>query len=194
MSLLRLKTPSARFERLGDFVGGEVTEDAREVDQFDFDSNLRLYWSEDGRKVTEKIDPASGNERKPCKQLVVHVQTEMRDSKIPGDDGVRAIFCKSGLLKAVRAEAQRLRISEIKKGMTFVATWVDEEPPPPGRRGKPSKVYEVKISVPPSGLLAEPEPVADDLAERTHEAIARTQRAHASSPVLNRQRTEEPPF
>lgn len=194
MSLLRLKTPAAKFTTMGVPVGGEVVEDAREVQQYDFDSNLPLYWSEDGRKVEEKYGP-NDQERKPVLQLVVPVQTGKIDPTIPGDDGVRSIFIKSGLLKATRIECQRLRIDAIRKGMTYFATWTHDTPPPPGRRGKPSHDYTVEITVPPagpSGLLAEP--VEDDQRERVAEAVARTQRAHESSPVLNRVRQEEPPF
>lgn len=201
MTLLRLKTPAARFDRMGVPVGGEVTDDAREVQQYDFDSNLPLYWSEDGRKVEDKYT-TDGSERKPCLQLVVPVQTGSIDPSIPGDDGVRSIFIKSGLLKATRVECQRLRIDAIRKGMTFFATWTGETPPPAGRRGKPSKDYEVAITVPPpapSGLLAEPvaddvETFSDRLSKQGQEAIARTSRAHESSPVLNRRTQEEPPF
>jgi hypothetical protein len=198
MTLLRLKTPAVRFDRLGVPIGGEVQEDAREVQQYDFDSQLPLYWSEDGRKVTEKVAP-DGAERKPCLQLVVAVQTGSIDPTIPGDDGVRSIFIKSGLLKATRAECQRLRIDAIRKGMTFFATWTGETPPPAGRRGKPSKDYKVDITVPPpapSGLLAaEPvEEIAAGARERMQEVLARTARAHESSPVLNKRAQEEPPF
>jgi hypothetical protein len=181
---------------MGIRVGGEVVEDAREVQQYDFDSNLPLWWSEDGRKVEEKYGP-DDQERKPVLQLVIPVQTGTIDPAIPGDDGVRSIFVKSGLLKATRAECQRLRLDSIRKGMTFYATWTGETPPPAGRRGKPSKDYEVSISVPPSGLLAGPQPDEDNQRGRVQEVVERMARAHESSPVLNRKPAAaqaEPPF
>lgn len=209
MSLLRRRIPSIKFERMGVPYGGRVVEDAREVQQYDFDSNLPLFWSEDGRKVEERQGP--NGERKPVLQLVVTVQTKERLDA--DDDGVRNIFVKSGLLKATRLEAGKRRIDAVREGMDYFATWTGETPPPAGRRGKPSKDYEVAITVPPpapSGLLAgevqpdEEAPAAPAPSrEATREALDRMTRAHQSSPIASKyvadakaspRDLDEPPF
>lgn len=139
-SLLNSSATSAKFPKVGARVGGRVTENAREVQQRDFDSGELLFW-DDG---------------KPRMQLVVTVATDGADPADPDDDGERAIYIKGQMLQATRVACKKAKKFAIEEGDFFAVTFVEEEPLPKGKKGHPKKVYEVEFTpaAAGSGLLS----------------------------------------
>ncbi|MDM2104790.1 Uncharacterised protein [Mycobacteroides abscessus subsp. bolletii] len=78
--------PSAKFKTHGDTVGGVIVEEPTQQQQRDLESGDLETWPD-------------GN---PKMQLVVTVQTDLRDPAVEDDDGKRRIFVKGGLRKAVQ--------------------------------------------------------------------------------------------
>jgi hypothetical protein len=130
MSLLTPTTPGGKFPTIGSEVAGTVTEDPAERQQTDFDSGELLYWK-DG---------------KPRMQLVVKVSTEVIDPTIDSDDGIRALYVKGDMLRAVRQALAPYRRAEIKTGDFLAVRYVADKPLPPGQRGFPQKVYEARFT------------------------------------------------
>lgn len=82
--------PSAKFPALGTSYTGRITEKPAVEQQRDFNSGDPKFW----------------NDGNPMMQLVVTVQTEMRDPSVEDDDGRRRFFVKGQLKNAV-ADAVR---------------------------------------------------------------------------------------
>ena len=81
---------AARFDQIGDTVEGTIT-DAVLSQQTDMETNQPLTWS-DGR---------------PRMQLVVTLQTSMKDD--PDDDGVRKIYAKGGRYEVAEGAGTSLK-------------------------------------------------------------------------------------
>lgn len=77
---------SGKFKTHGDTVGGVITEEPTQQQQRDLETQKLLTWDD-------------GN---PRMQLVVTVQTDLRDPSIEDDDGKRRLFIKGELRKAVQ--------------------------------------------------------------------------------------------
>jgi hypothetical protein len=80
--------PSAKFSKIGDEIEGEIVDVLAQQQQRSFKPDGLgdlLYW-DDG---------------KPRMQLPVCIQTEQRDPAIEDDDGVRTVYLKKALKKAV---------------------------------------------------------------------------------------------
>jgi hypothetical protein len=169
-SLLNSNATSAKFPKIGTRVGGRVTEDAREVQQRDFDSGELLFWDDE----------------KPRMQLVVTVDTGTTDPSDPDDDGERAIYIKGQMLQATRAACKRVKKFAIKEGDYFAVTFAKEEPLPKGKKGNPQKIYEVEFTPATggSGLLS-----GDRDDEESTPAPSRK-----AAPRSSRKADEEPPF
>jgi hypothetical protein len=180
MGLLETRAPSPKFAEIGTRHGGKTLEDSVEVQQRHFETGDLLFWDD-------------GN---PRMQLVVEYQGEV-DPTVPDDDGVRTFYIKGDMLRAVR-EAKRKaglgRLPVIPKGATLFVEFVDEEPLPRGKKGKPKKIYEAEMVAPSPELVAE-------AAERGREAVARLAGQHerndtarkAARPAA-RNDDDEPPF
>jgi hypothetical protein len=180
MGLLETRAPAPKFTTIGDRHGGTVTEDSVEVQQRDFDDNSLLFWDD-------------GN---PRMQLVVEYQGEI-DPTVPDDDGVRTFYIKGDMLRAVKAAKRKAglgRLPVIPKGSQLFVEFIDEEPPPRGKRGKPKKIYDAEMVAPSAEEVAE-------AAERGREAVARLAGQHerndtarkAARPAA-RNDDDEPPF
>lgn len=81
---------AAKFDNLGDFVEGEIT-DVKVTQQTDMDTQAPLFW-------------ADGS---PRKQLVVTLQTNLRDGD--GDDGMRRLYAKGGSFEAAQGEGKSMK-------------------------------------------------------------------------------------
>jgi hypothetical protein len=81
---------TAKFPTPGTVIGGHITEQPTVEQQRDIQSGEKKFWSD-------------GN---PMMQMVVTVQTDIRDAAIEDDDGKRRIFVKGQMKNAV-ADAVR---------------------------------------------------------------------------------------
>lgn len=91
-------------------------------------------------------------------QLVVHVQTPLRDPEDPEDDGVRAFYIKDQMKDAVRDALLAAGAKGVALGGELYIKCTHEVPNKRGR-GYPQKIYAARY-VKPNGaaFLAEPEP------------------------------------
>ncbi|ALF01433.1 hypothetical protein SEA_LILPHARAOH_55 [Mycobacterium phage LilPharaoh] len=78
--------PSGKFVNHGDVVGGVIAVEPEQRQQTDYKTGDPLFWK-DGS---------------PRMQLVVTLQTDLRDPEIDDDDGKRRLFVKGEMKKAVQ--------------------------------------------------------------------------------------------
>ncbi|QFG08456.1 hypothetical protein SEA_GUANICA15_70 [Mycobacterium phage Guanica15] len=78
--------PSGKFGSHGDTVGGPIAVEPEQRQQTDYKTGEGLTWK-DGS---------------PRMQLVVTVQTDLRDPEVEDDDGKRRLFVKGEMRKAVQ--------------------------------------------------------------------------------------------
>lgn len=78
--------PSGKFSTPGDVVGGAIAIEPEQRQQTDYKTGEGLTWK-DGS---------------PRMQLVVTVQTDLRDPEVEDDDGKRRLFVKGEMRKAVQ--------------------------------------------------------------------------------------------
>jgi hypothetical protein len=180
MGLLDTYATSARFETVGKRVAGKIVRPPVEVQQRDFDSNELLFWDD-------------GN---PRMQLVVTVDTGNVDPTVEDDDGERAIYVKGQMLSAVRAALKRARAKTLEPDGYFAVTFIEEEPLPKGKRGKPKKIYAAEYE--PPAERADPDrhvtsAGADD-ARRDHQSSLRDSQKRAAERASARRDDDEPPF
>lgn len=118
---------SASFKNIKDMVWGEVIH-SEVRQQTDFDSGELLFWS-DG---------------KPRLQLVISLQTEEREDE--EDDGIRKVYAKGNMLKAIRAAIAKAGARGIAEGGRLAVQYTGDGPKP--ARGFPPKVYGAKYEAP----------------------------------------------
>lgn len=138
--LLKGGAKSASFPTIGTSFSGTVI--SAEVKQSsNFDTGELETW-DDGR---------------PKNNIVVTIQTDVRDPEVEHDDGVRGVYIKTwgdnfrALKKAVRESGD----DDIHEGGTFTATYVSDGPKP--KKGYAPKLFSYTYTKPSStaGLLAE---------------------------------------
>lgn len=99
---------SAQFPNRGDQVVGAVTREPEVQQQVDYDTNKPLFW-EDG---------------KPRLQAKIVLQTGERDPEDPQDDGMRAVYIKGQLQKAVAAAVRAAGATRIEVGGLLTVTYM----------------------------------------------------------------------
>jgi hypothetical protein len=115
--------PSAKFEKPGTVVSGRIARTPEVQQQRDFDTGKPKFW-DDGT---------------PQKQIVVQLQTQLRDPQIPDDDGVRVIYIRGNMLTAIR-QAVRAAGAQLETGGTLSITYTGDGEP--SKRGfNPPKLY-----------------------------------------------------
>jgi hypothetical protein len=115
--------PSAKFETPGTVVSGKIVRTPEVQQQRDFDTGKPKFW-DDGT---------------PQKQIVVQLQTPVRDRQIPDDDGVRVIYIRGNMLTAIR-QAVRAAGAQLEAGGTLAITYTGDGEP--SKRGfNPPKLY-----------------------------------------------------
>ncbi|GGS88317.1 hypothetical protein ACFFV7_51080 [Nonomuraea spiralis] len=128
--------PSAKFDTIGTTVGGPISTPPKVEQQKDLDTGELKFW----------------NDGKPMMQMVVTVQTEIRDPEIVDDDGQRAFYIKANSLKAVRDAVRRAGAKGIEVGGTLTLTYTgDGEQKTRGKN--PPKLYSATYA-PPSAVAA----------------------------------------
>ena len=83
----------------------------------------------------------------PMMQIVVHVQTDLRDPATPTDDGVRAFYLKAQMMQAVRDAVRLAGGKGLDLGGHLAITHVRDEPNSRGR-GKDKKIYSAVYRLP----------------------------------------------
>lgn len=121
---------SAKFETIGETVGGPITHIGAEQQQTEFGSGKPLFW-DNGEKRT---------------QLPITVQTNQRDPYDPQDDGQRTFYVKGEMKKAIQA-ALRAAGRGMAVGGTLTLTYVGDEP----TKGFPKKLYQASYTPPAPG-------------------------------------------
>jgi hypothetical protein len=134
---------SAKFDTLGTTVGGKVVRPIQARQQTDFDSGKPKFY--------ENGDPMM--------QIVVHVQTNLRDASDPTDDGVRALYLRGQAMAAARDAVKAAGGKGIEVGGEVYQTWSGNEPNSRGR-GQDKKVYTVRYVLPSGNdaLMGTPPP------------------------------------
>ncbi|MFC3980194.1 hypothetical protein [Streptosporangium jomthongense] len=130
--------PSAQFpnQAFGTTVSGPITTPPTVEQQKDLDSGEPKVWS-DG---------------KPMMQMVVTVQTSLRDPQIVDDDGQRKFYIKAKLLDAVRTAVRQSGARGLEVGGVLSITYVaDGEVKKRGHN--PPKIYTATY-MPPSAVQA----------------------------------------
>lgn len=142
---------SAKFENVGDTIKGVICAQPEMRQQTDIKTGLPTTW-DDGQ---------------PKMQLVVKLQTELREDA--DDDGVRNLYIAGGfkrmsLQKAVAEAVKAAKAKGLEVGGTLAVKFTGEEPA--STRGfNPAKLYMAKYEPPTAASAAEflgtTEPVAD---------------------------------
>ncbi|MFI6910135.1 hypothetical protein ACIBKY_53405 [Nonomuraea sp. NPDC050394] len=129
---------SAKFPdgAYGTTVGGPITQPPRVEQQKDLDTGELKFW----------------NDGKPMMQMIVTVQTDLRDPAVADDDGQRAFYIKANSLKAVRDAVRRSGAKSLEVGGMLALTYTgDGEKKKAGKN--PPKLYSATYS-PPSAAQA----------------------------------------
>ena len=121
---------SARFETIGETVGGPITNIGEARQQTEFGTGKPLTW-DDGS---------------PRMQLPITVQTNLRDPSDPNDDGKRTFYVKGEMKKAI-GNALRVAGAKMAVGGVLALTYVGDEP----TKGFPKKLYSATYQPPAPG-------------------------------------------
>jgi hypothetical protein len=124
---------SAAFpdQQYGHTVGGVIARQPQVRQQTDFDSGKPKFFD-------------NGD---PMMQIVVQVQTDLRDPNDSTDDGVRAFYLKGQMQAAVRDAVREAGARGLEVGGTLHVRYLRDEPNSRGR-GKDKKVYAAKYTAP----------------------------------------------
>lgn len=105
--LLSTSTRAAKFDSIGVTVGGPILRDPELRQQNDFDSGKPKTW-DDGS---------------PAMQLVVSVQTDLRDPADPEDDGERTFYIRANLQRAVANAVRAAGAKGLEVGGVLTVTY-----------------------------------------------------------------------
>lgn len=138
--------PWASFPEVGATVTGTVSEAPLARQSRDFDTGKPAFWDD---------DPAQ-----PMMEVVVILQTELRDPEVDGDDGTRQLVLGKGShrFRAVQTAVRRAGAKGLEVGGKLTVTCSGEEPPK-RRNAKPTKLYSAVYEAPLA--KEEPAPVSE---------------------------------
>lgn len=126
---------SAKFTQIGDIVKGSVVSMTK-TQQTDFDTGELLFWD-------------NGD---PRWQLVIALQTDDRDADDATDDGVRKLYAKGAMLKAIQGAFREANATPDVGGTLAVEYIGDGEAKKRGM--SPPKLYRAQYKA-PSVIAAE---------------------------------------
>lgn len=137
---------SAVFPKIGTVVEGTVISDPESREQTDLATGeIKRFKSGD-----------------PMMQVIIKLQTTQRDPDDPEDDGVRTLYVKNTMMKAVGKAMIEAGVKKIAPG-GYLQVGYSGDIPPQIKGYSPTKVYVAKYTAPASNILtqaaAEPEPV-----------------------------------
>lgn len=132
--------PSFKFDAIGATVKGIVT-DRASAQQRDIKTGTPMTYDD-------------GN---PRMQLVITVQTELRDAEIEDDDGQRRIFAKGAMLVAIRDAVKKAGLKTLSVGDELAVRYTGDGVAKT-RGFNPPKEYvaQVKAGVPLDDPLSDP--------------------------------------
>lgn len=131
-----VKFPDGAF---GTVIGGVITSDPRMQQQRDYTSGEPVVYQD-------------GN---PAMQMVITVQTDLRDPAIDGDDGQRAFYVKGQMRQAIGEALRKANARKPERGGRLLVKYIEDKPTTlkNGKPGNPQKIYAAKYE-PPAGQAA----------------------------------------
>ncbi|AFN37810.1 hypothetical protein FGG44_gp69 [Mycobacterium phage MacnCheese] len=153
---------SAKFASHGDVVGGVIAVEPEQRQQTDMKTNEGLTWK-DGS---------------PRMQLIVTVQTDLNDPEIEDDDGLRRLFVKGEMRKAVQKAVIQAGAKGLDVGGELYVTYVGDGE----KKGNLSapKLYTATYAKPAAGSAPAPAAAApagdalpDGVTPEAYEALQR---------------------
>jgi hypothetical protein len=136
--LMGNSVPGAKFDAPGTGVGGPITEPPSMQQQRDFTTGELKVW----------------NDGQPQRQLVVTVQTQLRDPEITEDDGKRRFYVKGELKKAVAAAVRAAGATALEVGGVLTVTYTGDGVSA-GRGMNAPKLYSATYVKPVAGAAAQ---------------------------------------
>ncbi len=127
---------SAKFETVGETVGGAITHIGEPRQQTDFRDGTPLTWRDGSPRML----------------LPVTVQTQLRDAADPTDDGKRTFYIKGEMKKAIEAALRAAGAGMAQGGVLTVAFTGTE----PTDGGFPKKLYAATYQPPSATFLQQP--------------------------------------
>lgn len=106
-------TTSGKFDSVGKTIAGPIVRVGEPMQQRDFTTGQPKVW-DDGR---------------PMMQLPVDVQTDERDPSIPDDDGVRALYIRGEMQKAVRDALRKAKAPGLRPSGHLSVTYTGDGTP-----------------------------------------------------------------
>lgn len=141
-SFLSGKTTAAKFEdrAYGTIIGGEIVSEPTMMQQRDYTTGDLMFFPD-------------GN---PQMQMMVKVQTELRDESNADDDGVRAFYIKGAMKAAVIEALKRAGEKAPRRGGILRIKYLRDEPVTlkNGRPGNPQKIYAAQYTPPAASSSA----------------------------------------
>jgi hypothetical protein len=147
-----IKSAAFPDQQYGHTVGGAIVRPPQVRQQTDFDTGKPKFFD-------------NGD---PMMQIVVQVQTDLRDPNDPTDDGVRAFYLKGQMQAAVRDAVRTVGAKGLETGGELYIKYIKDEPNSRGR-GKDKKVYAAKYTA-PAGQAANAALMAGDNASPSQTA------------------------
>lgn len=163
-------TASAKFDNPGTTVAGPITRVGEPMQQRDFTTGAPKFW-DDG---------------KPMMQLPIDVQTSMRDPEIVNDDGVRTLYVRGEMQKAIRQAVRQVGAPGLRVGGQLSVTYTGNGTAK--QRGmNPPKLYSATYTPPTSasgdeflGAQGIPTGQAEPVAQQTSPALTTPAQAAAT--------------
>ncbi|QWK51399.1 hypothetical protein SEA_STINSON_67 [Mycobacterium phage Stinson] len=145
--------PSGKFGSPGDTVGGVIAIEPEQRQMTDYKTGDLLTWK-DGS---------------PRMQLVVTLQTDLRDPEVEDDDGKRRLFVKGEMRKAVQKAVISAGARGLDVGGELNVTYTGDG----DKKGNldPPKLYSATYKKPAPGAAAAAPAQADPTAGMTPEAL-----------------------
>lgn len=129
---------SVSFATIGTYVTGEIMVEPESRQQVDLSTDQPKFFKD-------------GN---PQMQVVITLSTDAHDPTDPDDDGVRRLFVKGGMMKAIREAVRAAGRKRLEVGGRLTVTYAgDGVASKPGFN--PPKIYSA-VYVPPAGSQAAP--------------------------------------
>lgn len=144
---------SAKFKAHGDTVGGVITEEPAQQQQRDLETQELMNWKD-------------GN---PRMQLVVTIQTDLRDPAIEDDDGKRRLYVKGELKKAVQQAVIAAGARGLDVGGELHVTYTGD-----GEKTghlTPPKLYSARYVKPSDSAAAPAEELPEGVTPEAYEAL-----------------------
>ncbi|QAX95607.1 hypothetical protein I5H03_gp039 [Mycobacterium phage Nibb] len=147
---------SAKFKSHGDVVGGVIAVEPESRQQTDLDTNEPLTWK-DGS---------------PRMQLVVTLQTDLTDPDVEDDDGMRRVFVKGEMRKAVQKAVIAAGAKGLDVGGELTLTYVGDGE----KKGHltPPKLYSATYKKPAAGAApaaAAPAGLPEGMTQEVYDAL-----------------------